>query len=147
LRYATLLARLQEKEKEVKKIIIVSYGRKQKETKRVRWLSRYVKRIDCDRLPSLNQLPKGASGFHELAVLYYEHDIRTIAWLTDVYSTMLVWARKRSAKKRTCVIYCRSESGTVRSVYVANKLRTFLASQGIESEVVHMELARQGRLL
>lgn len=124
-------------------IHIISFGKNQ--TPRTQWWwkrSRASYTIQCEKhLPKYEGSHQSVTGTTAAVVYFYEHNYPTISFLADTYTNLLTWVR--SHKHHDLYIYVKSETGTMRSVYVGNKCAWFLSSLGYTTEVLHMELSRK----
>lgn len=72
---------------------------------------------------------------------FYDNDTKTSLFVFTIFPNLLKWIAK--ARHDSYTIYIRSETGTTRSVYFANKIASYLESQGHQVTVMHLELSRR----
>lgn len=126
-------------------------------------------RADKD-LPLPPHIEATTTGIDPEVIHYYERDIGSISAVVSIHIAVLAWLRKKQkrekqkeekyedslAKKKTSgktiftepqlrelYIYVRGIDGRIRSVYLANKIHTFLLHLGFSSDVHHLELSRK----
>jgi hypothetical protein len=99
--------------------------------------------IDCQKLKEVSALlfeqPLSAAVHNENP----EESLAVLHFVADTYSQVLVWARNLPLDGEA-IVYCVSEAGFLRSIFMANKISDLLISQGYETDILHNELAIRG---
>lgn len=149
---------------------VVSCGQHQKPRKSRWWLrNSSTLTIRADKaLPIFPHIELTTTGLDPDVVHFYEENIASISAVVSIQIAILTWAKKKKRREeqkadkndellvkkstsskepkiRELYVYVRDATGRIRSVYLANKIHTFLTQVSFSSNVYHLELLRKNR--